>query len=51
MMFLFPVKNDTKRLSNLNEVLNVIKANGLCFKLEKGAFVADEVVYLRCKVN
>lgn len=44
-------KNDSEHLNNLNEVLKVIKQNGLRLKLEKCKFMANEVIYLGFKIN
>ena len=44
-------KNDKEHFENLSKVLEIIKINGLRLKLNKCAFMQDEVIYLGYKIN
>ena len=44
-------KNDKEHFENLSKVLEIIKVNGLRLKLNKCAFMQDEVIYLGYKIN
>ena len=44
-------KNDKEHFENLSKVLEIIKVHGLLLKLNKCAFMQDEVIYLGYKIN
>ena len=44
-------KNDKEHFENMSKVLEIIKVDGLRLKLNKCAFMQDEVIYLGYKIN